>query len=102
MKVRPTTIFVTEGIVPKELSMFFRRLSKNCHLALDTKNLDVITALLQGKTSQLKTLKELRDLNKSKETPSLSARIAQLVEQRIENPRVGGSNPPSGTILSHC
>jgi hypothetical protein len=26
------------------------------------------------------------------------ARIAQLVEQRIENPRVGGSSPPSGTI----
>ena len=25
------------------------------------------------------------------------ARIAQLVEQRIENPRVGGSNPPPGT-----
>jgi hypothetical protein len=22
------------------------------------------------------------------------------VEQRIENPRVGGSNPPSGTIFS--
>lgn len=29
-----------------------------------------------------------------------SARIAQLVEQRIENPRVGGSNPPPGTIYS--
>ena len=28
------------------------------------------------------------------------ARIAQLVEQRIENPRVGGSNPSPGTILS--
>ena len=27
------------------------------------------------------------------------ARIAQLVEQRIENPRVGGSNPPPGTIF---
>ena len=26
------------------------------------------------------------------------ARIAQLVEQRIENPRVGGSNPSPGTI----
>ena len=23
--------------------------------------------------------------------------VAQLVEQRIENPRVGGSNPPPGT-----
>ncbi len=23
------------------------------------------------------------------------------VEQRIENPRVGGSNPPSGTIFSN-
>ena len=27
------------------------------------------------------------------------ARVAQLVEQRIENPRVGGSNPPPGTIF---
>jgi hypothetical protein len=28
------------------------------------------------------------------------AQVAQLVEQRTENPRVGGSNPPLGTILS--
>ena len=28
----------------------------------------------------------------------LVARIAQSVEQRIENPRVGGSIPPPGTI----
>lgn len=27
-----------------------------------------------------------------------NARIAQLVEQRTENPCVGGSNPPPGTI----
>ncbi len=27
-----------------------------------------------------------------------SAQVAQLVEQRTENPRVGGSNPPLGTI----
>jgi hypothetical protein len=33
-----------------------------------------------------------------KASKSLDARIAQLVEQRIENPRVGGSNPPPGTI----
>ena len=25
------------------------------------------------------------------------AQVAQLVEQRTENPRVGGSNPPLGT-----
>ena len=32
------------------------------------------------------------------------ASIAQSVEQRIENPRVGGSIPPRGTItsLSKC
>ena len=36
------------------------------------------------------------------------AQVAQLVEQRTENPRVGGSNPPLGTIilshhvLTHC
>ena len=29
----------------------------------------------------------------------INARVAQLVEQRIENPRVGGSNPPPGTIF---
>ena len=27
------------------------------------------------------------------------AQVAQLVEQRTENPRVGGSNPPLGTTL---
>ena len=27
------------------------------------------------------------------------AQVAQLVEQRTENPRVGGSNPPLGTIM---
>jgi hypothetical protein len=33
-------------------------------------------------------------------SPSLKrARVAQLVEQRIENPRVTGSIPVSGTIL---
>ena len=30
---------------------------------------------------------------------AINARVAQLVEQRIENPRVGGSNPPPGTII---
>jgi hypothetical protein len=29
------------------------------------------------------------------------ARVAQLVEQRIENPRVGGSSPPPGTTFLH-
>jgi hypothetical protein len=28
-----------------------------------------------------------------------NAQIAQSVEQRIENPRVGGSIPPLGTIF---
>ena len=31
---------------------------------------------------------------------AIKARVAQLVEQRTENPRVGGSNPPPGTIAS--
>jgi hypothetical protein len=30
------------------------------------------------------------------------AQVAQLVEQRTENPRVGGSNPPLGTIFILC
>ncbi len=29
------------------------------------------------------------------------AQVAQLVEQWTENPRVGGSNPPLGTIIPH-
>src|SRR5210317_1792389 len=32
--------------------------------------------------------------------PTLVGQIAQLVEQRIENPRVGGSIPSLATILS--
>merc|ERR1711991_601732 len=35
------------------------------------------------------------DLRRRSRLPE--ARVAQLVEQRIENPRVGGSNPPPGT-----
>ena len=31
--------------------------------------------------------------------PDERAWVAQLVEQRIENPRVGGSIPPPGTIV---
>ena len=31
----------------------------------------------------------------------LNARVAQLVEQWTENPRVGGSIPPPGTIRLH-
>ena len=32
--------------------------------------------------------------------PSLNAFVAQLVEQWIEDPRVGGSNPSKGTIIN--
>ena len=31
--------------------------------------------------------------------PAKNAQVAQLVEQRTENPRVGGSIPPLGTIF---
>ena len=38
--------------------------------------------------------------------PTLSAKtnaqIAQSVEQGTENPRVGGSIPPLGTIVKYC
>ena len=37
--------------------------------------------------------------------PTLSAKIAQIaqsVEQGTENPRVGGSIPPLGTIVKYC
>jgi hypothetical protein len=40
-------------------------------------------------------------LGKAHRVPSAGrrAQVAQLVEQRTENPRVGGSIPPLGTIL---
>lgn len=34
--------------------------------------------------------------------PYWCAQIAQLVEQGTENPCVGGSNPPLGTIRRRC
>ena len=34
-----------------------------------------------------------------KDSLTKNAQIAQSVEQRIENPRVGGSIPPLGTII---
>ena len=37
-------------------------------------------------------------LNLTYKPPSRSAQVAQLVEQRTENPCVGGSIPPLGTI----
>ncbi len=36
---------------------------------------------------------------RSREMLPLNASVAQLVEQRIENPRVGGSNPSRGTTF---
>ena len=41
---------------------------------------------------------EARPLLDRSKTSSMYAQIAQSVEQRIENPRVGGSIPPLGTI----
>ena len=32
----------------------------------------------------------------------INAQIAQSVEQGTENPRVGGSIPPLGTIVKYC
>ena len=58
------------------------------HLGLDTFSQDAITPLASG-----------AEPNAPRDIPDIApdARIAQLVEQRIENPRVGGSNPPPGT-----
>jgi hypothetical protein len=66
--------------------------SKKSHLTLDMAEQDAITPLASGENQAPKALQE--ELFKR----SRVARIAQLVEQRIENPRVGGSNPPPGTI----
>ena len=66
--------------------------SKKCLAVLDMAEQDVITPLAPGEKPPPAFAGRLE---------SLDARIAQLVEQRIENPRVGGSNPPPGTILSY-
>ena len=68
-------------------------LSKKRHLVLDTVEQDVITPLASGAQPTAP-----RFLKKEPPPQGKDARIAQLVEQRIENPRVGGSNPPPGTI----
>ena len=44
---------------------------------------------------------EARPLLDRSKTSSMYAQIAQSVEQRIENPRVGGSIPPLGTTPNH-
>ena len=40
-------------------------------------------------------------LSASASRPCPNAQVAQLVEQRTENPRVGGSIPSLGTNLNH-
>ena len=40
-------------------------------------------------------------LVRSQRTAIPNGQVAQLVEQRTENPRVGGSIPPLATILSN-
>jgi hypothetical protein len=44
--------------------------------------------------------KAAADRDTKLDCPRTQAQIAQLVEQRTENPRVGGSNPPLGTKIS--
>lgn len=69
-------------------------LSKKRHLVLDTAEQDVITPLASGAQPTAPRFFKRNHCSQSRD-----ARIAQLVEQRIENPRVGGSNPPPGTIF---
>ena len=64
---------------------------KNSSTVLDMASQDVITPLASGGDTPRRSWT-------GRLQKSLDARIAQLVEQRIENPRVGGSNPPPGTI----
>ena len=69
------------------------KLSKKFVRALAMSEQDAITPLTSG-------AEHSPALQKSEgSSRAFSARIAQLVEQRIENPRVGGSNPPPGTIF---
>ena len=65
-----------------------RKADKNCDTVLDSAKFNAITHPLPAGTNTAS----------NKQTLVTDARIAQLVEQRIENPRVGGSNPPPGTI----
>jgi hypothetical protein len=69
-------------------------LSEIATWALDRPNSRAIThALSRGALGRLDEIRSTRF-----RLPE-QAQIAQLVEQRTENPRVGGSNPPLGTIL---
>ncbi len=58
-------------------------------MPLDLKKQDAINALIRGPTARKR---------RPFFEPWAPAQIAQLVEQRIENPRVRGSNPRLGTI----
>jgi hypothetical protein len=73
----------------------FANLSKKSRRVLDMAEQDVITPLAPGGYILRTVWKRPAGF-----TEASDARIAQLVEQRIENPRVGGSNPPPGTIFS--
>jgi hypothetical protein len=55
---------------------------------------------LSGTKKHARTLDTRRSITyKALSRGRVHAQVAQLVEQRIENPRVGGSIPPLGTII---
>ena len=53
-----------------------------------------------GRRTGLKILRSYKDRTGSIPVSGIIAQIAQSVEQRTENPRVGGSIPPLGTIIN--
>ena len=83
-----------EAVQLIDVSRISAKLPKKCRKALDMPKQDAITPSLPGETNPPPVGNPAGWLVKRPD-----ARIAQLVEQRIENPRVGGSNPPPGTIF---
>lgn len=93
IRTRSTSVARSQTTVGKSSTGSAKKLSKKLSQALAMFEQDVITPLTSGGNN-------FPGACKSKgSSRACSARIAQLVEQRIENPRVGGSNPPSGTIF---
>ena len=97
IRTQSTSVARSQTTFGKSSTGSAKKLSKKLSQALAMFEQDVITPLTSGGNN-------LPGACKSKgSSRACSARIAQLVEQRIENPRVGGSNPPSGTIfLKSC
>ncbi len=79
------------------MSRLASRVSDLCFQALDRPESRAITRPLPVAANA-----SARMISGSPSSAEASAQLAQLVEQRIENPRVRGSNPRLGTTHFLC